>query len=97
MLVVGHGSTATLLSSAPVITGHGEARRGVLQHHGDQATLFRHPRWLEALRRSMATVAAMAELQQRHTRGGTRRNMAYHRHDGGRSKVGRVEQGEAEL
>ena len=31
------------------ITGHGEARRGVLQQHSDQANLFRHPRRLEVL------------------------------------------------
>jgi len=53
---------AALLCGAPVITGHGEARRGALQHHGDRANLSRQPRRLEALRRSMATTAAMAEL-----------------------------------
>jgi len=97
MLIAGHDGTAALLCGAPVIIGHGKTRRGALQHHGDHKNLYRRPRRLEALRRSMATVAAMAELQQRHTRGGIRRNMAYQRHDGGRSKVGRVEQGEAEL
>ena len=91
MLVAGHGGTAALLYGAPVITGHGKARRGALQHHGDRANLSRGPRRLEALRRSMATAAAMAELRQRHTHGGARQNMAYQRHDGGRGKVERVE------
>jgi len=30
MLVAGHGDTAALLYGAPVITGHGEVRRGAL-------------------------------------------------------------------
>jgi len=55
MLVASHGGTAALLSGAPVITGYGSARRGVLQHHGDRVNLSRRPRRLEALRRNMAT------------------------------------------
>ena len=62
MLVAGHGGTAALLYDAPVITGHGEVRRGALQHHGDRANISRRPRRLEVLRRNMATAAAMAEL-----------------------------------
>jgi len=45
----------------------------------------------------MATAAAMAELWQRHTRGGAKRNAAYQWRGCGRCKAGRVEQGEATL
>jgi len=45
----------------------------------------------------MATAAAMAGLWQRHTRGGAKQNAAYQWRVCGRCKVGRVEQGEAEL
>ena len=45
----------------------------------------------------MAIVAAMVELQQGHTYGGATLKAAYQRHDGGRGKVGKVDQSQAEL
>jgi len=97
LLVAGHGDTAALLCGVSAVTGHGKARRSALQNHGDHATMSRRLRRLEALRRSTATAAAMAELRRRHTRGGATRTAAYLRHDCGRCKVGKVERGEAEL
>ena len=97
MLVAGHGGMAVLLNSMAVITGHGEVRRGALQHHGDRANTSMRPRRLEVLQQSMATAVAMAELKQRHTSGGAKRNTAYQWRGCGHCKVGRVEQGEAEL
>jgi len=91
MLVASHGGTAALLCGAPVITGHGEARRGALQHHGDRANTSMRPRRLEVLQQSMAMAAAMAELRQRHTRSGAKQNAAYQRRGCGHCVVGKVE------
>ena len=54
MLVAGHGDTAALLYGAPVITSHGEARRGMQQHHGDRVTLFQLHKPDEKLRQAPA-------------------------------------------
>ena len=97
MLVTGHGGTAALLCGVPAVTDHGEARQSTLQNRGDHATMSRRLRRLEALRRSTAMAAAMAELRQRHTHGGATRMAAYLRHDYERCKVETVEKGEAEL
>ena len=59
--------------------------------------MSRRLRRLEALRRSTATAAAMAELRQRHTHGAATRMAAYLRQDCGRCKVETAEKGEAEL
>ena len=97
MLVAGHGGTAALLCGAPVTTGHGEAKRDALQHHGDRANTSMRPRRLEVLQQSMATAAAMEELRKRHTHGGAKRNTAYQWRGCGHCVVGKVEQSEVEL
>ena len=45
----------------------------------------------------MAMAAAMAELWQKPTYSGAKRNVAYHRRGYGRCRVGKVERSEAEL
>ena len=97
MLIAGHGGTVALLCGVPAVSGHGEARRSALQNHGDHATMSRRLRRLEALRRSTATAAPMAELQRRQTHDGATLNAAYQRRNHGRCKVETVEKGEAEL
>ena len=39
LLVIGHGGTVALRGGAPTVSGHGKARRGAHEHHGDDSNL----------------------------------------------------------